>query len=100
MDGNTIPSDSYETREGSILVTLKAGYLATVADGEHTLTIRSESGDATTKFTVEAAVTVDSGVTPPEPAGSSMWIWVALAIVVLGGGTTAAVLLIRKKKAS
>lgn len=100
VDGNTIPSDSYETREGSILVTLKAGYLATLADGEHTLTIRSESGDATTKFTVEAAVTVDSGVTPPEPAGSSMWIWVALAIVVLGGGATAAILLIRKKKAS
>lgn len=64
-------------------------YLATLSEGEHTLTIRSKSGDATAKFTVEAA----------ESAKSTAWIWIVLAVVILGGGAAAVyVFVIRKRK--
>ena len=89
VDGRTITADNYDKREGSIIVELKASYLATLSEGEHTLTIRSKSGDATTKFTVEAA----------ESAKSTAWIWIVLAVVILGGGAaTVYVFVIRKRK--
>ena len=57
VDGAVLPSESYEKRngEGNIIVELREGYLEQLAEGEHTLVIRSASGDATTHFTVEAA---------------------------------------------
>ena len=57
VDGAALPSESYEKRngEGNIIVELREGYLEQLAEGEHTLVIRSASGDATTHFTVEAA---------------------------------------------
>ena len=89
VDGEVIAADNYDKREGSIIVELKASYLATLSEGEHTLTIRSKSGDATVKFTVEAA----------ESAKSTAWIWIVLAVVILGGGAAAVyVFVIRKRK--
>lgn len=89
VDGEVIAADNYDKREGSIIVELKASYLATLSEGEHTLTIRSKSGDATAKFTVEAA----------ESAKSTAWIWIVLAVVILGGGAAAVyVFVIRKRK--
>ena len=89
VDGEAVAADNYDKREGSIIVELKASYLATLSEGEHTLTIRSKSGDATVKFTVEAA----------ESAKSTAWIWIVLAVVILGGGAAAVyVFVIRKRK--
>ena len=92
VDGRTITAENYEKREGSIIIQLKASYLATLAEGEHTLTIRSTSGDATTKFTVEAEI-----VSPP--TGSiNVWVWIIICVVALGAGATVVVFIIRKRK--
>ena len=92
VDGKTITADNYEKREGSIIIELKASYLETLAEGEHTLTIRSASGGATTKFTVEAEI-----VSPPT-SSTSVWVWIIIAVVALGVGATIVVFVIRKRK--
>ena len=92
VDGKTITAENYEKREGSIIIQLKASYLAMLAEGEHTLTIRSASGGATTKFTVEAEI-----VSPPT-SSTSVWVWIIIAVVALGVGATIVVFVIRKKK--
>ena len=92
VDGKTITAENYEKREGSIIIQLKASYLATLAEGEHTLTIRSASGDATTKFTVEAEI-----VSPPT-GSTNVWVWIIIGVVALGVGATVVVFIIRKRK--
>ena len=92
VDGKTITAENYEKREGSIIIELKASYLETLAEGEHTLTIRSASGDATTKFTVEAEI-----VSPPT-GSTNVWVWIIIGVVALGIGVTVDVFIIRKRK--
>ena len=92
VDGKTITAENYEKREGSIIIELKASYLATLAEGEHTLTIRSASGDANTKFTVEAEI-----VSPPT-GSTNVWVWIINGVVALGVGATVVVFIIRKRK--
>ena len=92
VDGKTITAENYEKREGSIIIQLKASYLAMLAEGEHTLTIRSASGDATTKFTVEAEI-----VSPPT-GSTNVWVWIINGVVALGVGATVVVFIIRKRK--
>ena len=92
VDGKTITAENYEKREGSIIIELKASYLATLAEGEHTLTIRSASGDATTKFMVEAEI-----VSPPT-GSTNVWVWIINGVVALGVGATVVVFIIRKRK--
>ena len=92
VDGKTIAAENYEKREGSIVIQLKASYLATLAAGEHTLTIRSASGDATTKFTIEAEVV------PPAPESTNAWVWIVVGVVALGACAAVVVFIIRKRK--
>ncbi len=92
VDGKTVAAENYEKREGSIVIQLKASYLATLAAGEHTLTIRSASGDATTKFTIEAEVV------PPAPESTNAWVWIVVGIVALGACAAVVVFIIRKRK--
>ena len=92
VDGKTITAENYEKREGSIIIELKASYLETLAEGEHTLTIRSASGGATTKFTVEAEI-----VSPPT-GSTNVWVWIIIGVVALGVGATVVVFIIRKRK--
>lgn len=92
IDGKTITAENYEKSEGSIVIQLKASYLATLAAGEHTLTIRSASGDAATKFTVEAEI-----VSPPT-GSTNVWVWIIIGVVVLGAGAAVTVLILRKRK--
>lgn len=54
LDGKTLDEKYYTVKEGSTVVTLKADYVATLSVGEHTIGIVSESGTATTTFTVKA----------------------------------------------
>ena len=92
VDGKTITAENYEKREGSIIIQLKASYLETLAEGEHTLTIRSASGDATTKFTVEAEI-----VSPPT-GSTNVWVWISIGVVALVVVSTVVVSIIRKRK--
>ena len=92
VDGAVLPSESYEKRngEGNIIVELWESYLEQLAEGEHTLAIRSASGDATTHFTVEAA--------PDETHPVSWWVYAA-ALGAFAIGTCVAVISFRRKKA-
>ena len=86
VDGKTVASENYERREGGTIVELKASYLETLAEGEHTLTIRSASGDATTRFTIAASNSTNA------------WVWIISGFIALGIGVTVAVFVIRKRK--
>lgn len=54
VDGNWIPSAHYEAKSGSTIVTLKPSYLASLAEGEHTVDIMWIDDSASTTFTVAA----------------------------------------------
>lgn len=54
VDGNWIPSVHYEAKSGSTIVTLKPSYLASLAEGEHTVDIMWIDDSASTTFTVAA----------------------------------------------
>ena len=54
VDGNWIPSAHYEAKAGSTIVTLKPSYLASLAEGEHTVDIMWIDDSASTTFTVAA----------------------------------------------
>ena len=86
VDGKPVASENYERREGGTIVELKASYLETLAEGEHTLTIRSASGDATTRFTIAASNSTNA------------WVWIIIGFIALGIGVTVAVFVIRKRK--
>lgn len=86
VDGKTVASENYVKQEGGIIVELKASYLETLAEGEHTLIIRSASGDATTRFTIAAS---DS---------TNAWVWIIICFIALGIGVTVAVFVVRKRK--
>ena len=92
VDGKTIIDENYDKREGSIIVELKASYLETLSKGEHTLIIRSDGGDATAKFTVEAEIV------SPQTGSASVWILIIISVVALGVVATVVVFVIRKRK--
>ena len=94
VDGNVISSDNYDKREGSIVIELKAGYLGTLSEGEHTITIRSGSGDATISFHVGAQIA------SPSTGTACVWVWIILGIIALGAGAMAVVLVTRKRNAT
>ena len=94
VDGNVISSDNYDKREGSIIIELKAGYLGTLSEGEHTITIRSGSGDATISFHVGAQIA------SPSTGTACVWAWIILGIIALGAGAMAVVLVTRKRNAT
>lgn len=56
VDGETVDSGNYTAESGSVVVTLKAAYLETLAVGDHTLTAVFDDGnDPDASFTVKAA---------------------------------------------
>lgn len=55
VDGKDLDPANYTVKEGSTIVTLKAEYLGTLSVGKHTLAIVSDTGTATTEFTIKAA---------------------------------------------
>lgn len=53
VDGNDVAPENYTVVSGSTVVTLKADYVKTLANGTHTLDINSIDGKASCKFTVD-----------------------------------------------
>lgn len=85
IDGTVIDAADYTLETPATTLTLKAELLATLADGEHELTVRYADGEASCSFTVEAV-------------GSLAWLWVILVIIIAVGGGTLIFFLIYKKK--
>ena len=98
LDGKTLDEKNYTVKEGSTVVTLKADYVATLSVGEHTIGIVSESGTATTTFTVNAKAVVDNDTNSPQTGDSShMALWIAL-LFVSGAGVIGITVYGKKKR--
>lgn len=54
VDGNVVDPSNYTVTEGSTIITLKADYLKTLAEGSHTFELVWTDGSASTNFTVAA----------------------------------------------
>ena len=63
IDGQVVDEKNYVKEEGSTIIKLKADYLSTLSAGNHTISINSTSGSATTAFTIEETATTSSGAT-------------------------------------
>ena len=104
LDGKTLDEKNYTASEGSTVVTLDADYVSTLPTEEHTIGIVSESGTASTTFTVNAkASSTDSQQTgtsntdsPQTGDNSPMALWIALFFV--GGGLMTVMGIYGKKK--
>ena len=81
MDNKDLDASDYTVKEGSTIVTLKAEYLETLSLGKHTLAIVSETGTATTEFTIKAAT--DSSAQTGDDGNIALY--VGLAILAAAG---------------
>ncbi len=109
IDGNTLGQNDYTAESGSTIVTISCEYLATLADGLHTVAIVSEEGTAAAEFTVtsepknsEGTDTSEDAKSEPgkEPAKTSnnTLILVVVLIVVLCVVGAAAFIIIKKRR--
>ena len=99
LDGKTLDEKNYTVKEGSTVVTLKADYVATLSVGEHTIGIVSESGTATTTFTVNAKAVVDSDTNSPQTGDSSHMALCIALLFVSGAGVIGITVYGKKKRA-
>ena len=86
-----------KVKEGSTIVTLKATYLETLSVGKHTLAVISDTGTATTEFTVKAVSGNDNNKQPPQ-TGDEVQILIWIAFMLAGSALAGTVLYIQKKK--
>ena len=87
VDGNWIPSAHYEAKAGSTIVTLKPSYLASLAEGEHTVDIMWINDSASTTFNVAA----NTAVTQPEldsvpKTGEGVMGWMPEILLLVAAG--------------
>ena len=91
VDGKDLDASNYTVKEGSTIVTLKTSYLETLSVGKHTLAIVSETGTATTEFTIKAAASANDR-DPANPNGeatesvqtgdnTNMMLWIVMLFV-------------------
>lgn len=108
LDCCELSEEYYEKAEGSIIITLDADYVATLLVGEHTIGIVSESGTATTTFTVaekaasgtsddsdkDSKADKDSAKTGDD---ANLALWLAL-MLLSGAGITGVTVYTRRKR--
>ena len=91
VDDKDLDASNYTVKEGSTIVTLKTSYLETLSVGKHTLAIVSETGTATTEFTIKAAASANDR-NPANPNGeatesvqtgdnTNMMLWIVMLFV-------------------
>ena len=100
VDGNWIPSAHYEAKAGSTIVTLKPSYLASLAEGEHTVDIMWIDDSASTTFTVAANTAVAQSELDSVPkTGEGVMGWMPeILLLVAAGLVTFGGLLCRRSK--
>ena len=64
VDSNVVSPSYYTKSEGSTIIELKSSYLSTLSAGNHTLTIRSTTGDAVASFSIEEKEKVTTTTAP------------------------------------
>lgn len=99
VDGKDLDASNYTVKEGSTIVNLKTEYLETLFVGKHTLAIVSETGTATTEFTVKAAAVTDDTQSPQTGDDSNIALWIAV-LLAAGTALTGTAVYSRKRKYS
>ena len=99
VDGKDLDASNYTVKEGSTIVNLKTEYLETLSVGKHTLAIVSETGTATTEFTVKAAAVTDDTQSPQTGDDSNIALWIAV-LLAAGTALTGTAVYSRKRKYS
>lgn len=99
VDGKDLDASNYTVKEGSTIVTLKTEYLETLSVGKHTLAIVSETGTATTEFTIKAAAVTDDTQSPQTGDDSNIALWIAV-LLAAGTALTGTAVYSRKRKYS
>ena len=87
VDGDWIPDAHYEAKSGSTIVTLKPSYLASLAEGEHTVDIMWIDDSASTTFTVAAntaAAQPELDSVPKTGEGAMGWMPEVLLLAAAG----------------
>lgn len=92
VDGAYVPKDAYTAWAGSTYVELSAGYLNTLSDGQHELTVIFDDGIAVTGFTVNRDAN-KTQLLPQTGDRSHLALW--LAVLTMAG----AVMLTLRRKA-
>ena len=70
MDGKAVDPKNYTTAEGSLVVTLKASYLETLAAGDHKLVATFDDGEGRAAFKVSEKKSSDKA-TPLKPVNTN-----------------------------
>ena len=87
VDGKTVDESNYTVKSGSTIVTLKADYVASLSEGNHTLSIVSMSGTATAGFTINKKETETVEITPKTGDKNYPVFWISMftcSIMALG----------------
>lgn len=91
IDGKVVAPKYLQVKEGSTIVRVGAAYLETLSVGKHTLSIVSNSGIASTQFTIIANTTKAESTSPRTGDHSNVLLWSLL-------GVSALLIMINKKK--
>jgi len=80
VDGKAVDKANFEAKSGSTVITLKASYLATLAVGEHTLTVVYTDGSTDGTFKIAARA-----ITPPTGDSSNIMLFGSMLTISLAG---------------
>ena len=82
IDGQVVDERNYVKEEGSTIIKLKADYLSTLSAGNHTISINSTSGSATTAFTIEeTAKTSPDAKSPKTGDNNNLFLWATMLCI-------------------
>ena len=82
IDGQVVDEKNYVKEEGSTIIKLKADYLSTLSAGNHTISINSTSGSATTACTIEETAKTSSGVEPAKTGdNNNLFLWTTMLCI-------------------
>ena len=93
-DGELVKTTNYTAKAGSTIITLKAEYLKTLEEGEHTITVIYTDGETEGTFYLNAKS--DGTTTPPTGDNSQLGMWIGM--ITVSTLAMAAVLMLQRKK--
>ncbi|MBQ5544732.1 MAG: LPXTG cell wall anchor domain-containing protein, partial [Clostridia bacterium] len=64
IDGQTVASDDYTAKQGSVIITLHPAYVKTLSVGDHTITVLFNDGSTTGSFTIVDTAPTSATTTP------------------------------------
>ena len=94
VDGKEVATSNYEAKAGSTIITLKASYLKTLTEGEHTITVIFTDGEAEGTFKLTKAKGEASNDSANTGDGTNVLLLSVLATV----SAMAMVVLLQEKK--